>query len=162
MIATVSDRDLPAFDCYRVLGVATTATTTDIEAAFRIAAKRDHPDLHEDAPRSTLRMQQLNVARQWLTDPERRARYDEARGLRPPGGRSIDLPDIDPLGSWSGTSDEERSGSMTGPILASLASMVLLMMIFLGLGSWLTLGIALVAGIVLLYGLVLTILGAVG
>jgi hypothetical protein len=51
---------------------------------------------------------------------------------------------------------------MTGPILASLASMVLLMMIFLGLGSWLTVGIALVAGIVLLYGLVLTILGAVG
>ena len=155
----MSDRDLPAFDCYRVLGVAVSATTDEIEVAFRSAAKRDHPDLHEDAAGATLRMQRLNLARSWLTDPQRRARYDEARGLRAVGRGRTDLPEIDPLGSWPDRPGEHRSDSMAGPILASLASMVLLMMIFLGLGSWLTVGIALAAGVVLVYGLVLTILG---
>jgi hypothetical protein len=159
----VSDRDLPAFDCYRVLGVAASATEADIEAAFRAAAKRDHPDLHVDSDAATLRMQRLNIAREWLTDPDRRARYDEARGLRALGRRPVDLPDTDRLGSWPTVSgDGYRPDSMTGPILASLASMVLLMMIVLGLSSILTVGIALAAGVVLVYGLVLTILGAAG
>jgi len=164
----VPDRDLPTFDCYRVLGVPITATTTEIEAAFRAAAKRDHPDLHEDAAGATLRMQRLNIARAWLTDPDRRARYDVARGVRgvrpagetPGGGGRVDLPDNDPLGPWPDTLVPERRSSQAGPVMASVALMVLITMVFVGSGSLITAAIAVGALVVLLFGVLLTILGA--
>lgn len=165
------DRDLPTFDCYRVLGVPVTATLAEIEAAFRAAAKRDHPDLHEDAAGATLRMQRLNVARAWLTDADRRARYDDARGVRgargvrpageaPGGGGRVDLQDIDPLGPWPDTLVPERRGSQAGPVMASVALMVLITMVFVGSGSLITAAIAVGALVVLLFGVLLTILGA--
>ncbi len=155
------DRDLPSFDCYGVLGVPITATTTEIEAAFRAAAMREHPDVSPDPAAATLRMQRLNVARDWLTDPERRSRYDAARGVRPVGGRAADLPDLDPLGPWSTDAlQPERRGSQAGPVLASIALMVLITMVFLGTNSLVTAAVAVAAMAVLLFGVVLTILGA--
>jgi hypothetical protein len=156
----VPDRDLPAFDCYGALGVPTSATTADIEAAFRAAAKREHPDLHADAALATLRMQRLNVARDWLVDPERRGRYDAARGVRRIGGAAVDLPEIDPLGAWPGPPDIERRGSMAGPTMASVALMVLITMLFVGAGSLLAAAIAVAAIVVLVFGVLLTVLGA--
>jgi curved DNA-binding protein CbpA len=156
----VSDRDLPAFDCYRVLGVPVSASLTEIEAAFRAAAKREHPDLHEDAAAATVRMQRLNVARAWLTDPDRRARYDAARGLRQTGGQAEDLPDLDPLGPWPDAIGDERRGSQVGPVMASIALMVLITMIFVGATSLVAALIAVTAVVALAVGVVLTILGA--
>ncbi len=157
----MSDRDLPAFDCYGAIGVEVTASLVEIEAAFRAAAKREHPDLRADATDATLRMQRLNVARAWLTDPERRARYDAARGVRPIGGTPVDLPAIDPLGPWLTTDLPERHGTMAGPTIASIALMVLITMIFIGSGSLIAAAIAVAAIVVLLFGVVLTILGAI-
>jgi curved DNA-binding protein CbpA len=161
----VPDRDLPSFDCYRALGVPVSATSAEIEAAFRAAAKRDHPDLHEDAAAATLRMQRLNVARDWLTDPGRRARYDAARGVRPVGGAVtggvvFDPPDIDAFGPWQTDALPERRGSQAGPIMASIALMVLITMVFVGSTSLLAAAIAVAATIVLVIGAALTILGA--
>lgn len=162
IIATVSDRDLPAFDCYRTLGVPVTASSAEIEAAFRAAAKREHPDLRADAAEATQRMQRLNIAREWLTDPIRRERYDAARGVRPVGGAPVDLPDIDPLGAWPSTTVEDvRPRSMAGPTMASIALMVLITMIFVGSGSLLAAAIAVAAIVVLAFGVLLTLFGAV-
>jgi curved DNA-binding protein CbpA len=161
----VPDRDLPSFDCYRALGVPVSATSAEIEVAFRAAAKRDHPDLHEDAAAATLRMQRLNVARDWLTDPGRRARYDAARGLRPVGGPSAggvvaDPSDLDPFGPWEADALPERRGSQAGPIMASIALMVLITMVFVGSTSLLAAAIAVAAMVMLVIGATLTILGA--
>lgn len=59
-------------DHYATLGVAQDASLDDIKRAYRRAARHAHPDRggsHE-------RMQSLNKAKDVLTDPERRARYD--------------------------------------------------------------------------------------
>jgi DnaJ-class molecular chaperone len=163
----VPDRDLPSFDCYRTLGVPATATVDEIEAAFRAAAKREHPDLHEDAAAATLRMQRLNVARDWLTDPIRRARYDAARGVGPvgvaaTGGLVFDPSDVDAFGSWQSDALPEQRGSHAGPVMASIALMVLITMVFVGSTSLLAAAIAVAAMVVLVIGAALTIRGAGG
>jgi hypothetical protein len=59
-------------DHYATLGVAPDASVDDIKRAYRRAARHAHPDRggsHE-------RMQSLNEAKDVLTDPARRARYD--------------------------------------------------------------------------------------
>ena len=60
---------------YRLLGVPSNATNDQIVAAFRRRALQHHPDKGGD-PRV---MQQLNEAKNKLTDPELRRAYDAAR-----------------------------------------------------------------------------------
>lgn len=154
------DRDLPAFDCYGVLDVPVTASRHEIEAAFRAAAMREHPDVSPDPAAATARMQRLNVARDWLTDVERRSRYDAARGVRSVGGVVADLPDFDPLDPWPTSLPPERRGSQVGPAVASIALMVLITLVFVGSNSLLAAAIGGAAVVGLLVGAVLTILGA--
>ena len=70
---------IPAFDLYFELEVHDRASTETIEAAYRSLAKRNHPDTSTDREAAAHRMVRLNVARDWLTDSERRARYDATR-----------------------------------------------------------------------------------
>ncbi|MET1231546.1 MAG: DnaJ domain-containing protein [Candidatus Limnocylindrales bacterium] len=72
---------IPDFDLYAELGVAPDADPDAIRSAHREAVRSAHPDVlaGEDADEDLAK--RLNVARDWLTDPARRARYDEARGL---------------------------------------------------------------------------------
>jgi hypothetical protein len=64
----------PTDDLYARLAVAATATTGEIEASWRELMKLHHPDVA--GPLSTALAQRINVARDWLVDGERRARYD--------------------------------------------------------------------------------------
>lgn len=62
---------------YEALNLAPNATVKEIEQAYRQLARRVHPDFHPDqADASEGRMKVLNLIRDTLTDPERRARYD--------------------------------------------------------------------------------------
>ena len=65
---------LPPFDLYAELEVSDQATPAVIEAAYRALVKRYHPDV--TASGDDERIKRLNVARDWLLDPSRRARYD--------------------------------------------------------------------------------------
>ena len=65
----------PDFDLYLELEVSPTASQPTIEAAFRSLAKRYHPDVAADGA-TAARMKRLNLARDWLLDPVRRADYD--------------------------------------------------------------------------------------
>lgn len=60
-------------DLYEVLGVGRDATKAEIEAAYREAARKSHPDHGGDAAR----FRAVTAARELLVCPERRARYDE-------------------------------------------------------------------------------------
>ena len=62
---------------YEALNLKHEATVDEIEQAYRLLARKVHPDFHQDdANVSEDRMKMLNLIRDTLTDPERRARYD--------------------------------------------------------------------------------------
>ena len=64
-------------DYYEVLGVDKTATDEDIKRAYRKKAKECHPDLHPDDKTAVDRFKELNEANEVLSDPDKRARYDQ-------------------------------------------------------------------------------------
>jgi curved DNA-binding protein CbpA len=65
---------------YDVLQVSPWCEPEVIQAAYRALARARHPDLNRDADAEE-RMRRLNVAYQTLSDPSRRARYDEELAL---------------------------------------------------------------------------------
>ncbi|MFD1587412.1 DnaJ domain-containing protein [Halorientalis brevis] len=60
---------------YEVLGVDDDATTEEIESAYRAKVKETHPDV-SDAPDAEARFKRITRAKEVLTDPDLRARYD--------------------------------------------------------------------------------------
>ena len=63
-------------DPYRVLGLRPGATMAEINRAYRSLAKRVHPDLNPHDPDRFLRFDEIRQARDRLSDPRRRARYE--------------------------------------------------------------------------------------
>ena len=64
-------------DYYEVLGVPKTASAEDIKKAYRKLAKECHPDLHPNDKTAEARFKELNEANEILSDPDKRARYDQ-------------------------------------------------------------------------------------
>lgn len=75
---------LPSDDLYARLGVPADASAEAIEVAWRGLLRRHHPDVAGDEGLDATK--RINVAHDWLSDPELRARYDAARQT-PDGGR---------------------------------------------------------------------------
>jgi len=65
-------------DLYEILQVSPRADPAVIEAAYRVLARRYHPD-RSRVPDATSRMARLNAAWELLRDPDRRAAYDHER-----------------------------------------------------------------------------------
>jgi len=70
-------------DYYQTLGVAREAAADDIRKAFRKLARKYHPDVSKE-PGAEARMKEVNEAYAVLSDPEKRAAYDQlGRNYRP-------------------------------------------------------------------------------
>lgn len=69
--------DLP--DYYATLGLDKRCTEEQIRTAYRLLAKRVHPDVNGQSTEATLRAQELNAAFEVLRDPDRRSAYDRER-----------------------------------------------------------------------------------
>ncbi|HXX30203.1 MAG TPA: molecular chaperone DnaJ [Myxococcaceae bacterium] len=66
-----------AEDYYRVLGVARAASPEEIKKAYRRLAKKHHPDVNPGNRAAEEKFKQVSAAFEVLSDPKKRALYDE-------------------------------------------------------------------------------------
>lgn len=73
-------------DHYATLGLHRTCSVADIRKAYRLLAKRHHPDVNPGSADAMARIQALNEAYEVLCDPAARQAYDQelARAPQPP------------------------------------------------------------------------------
>src|SRR5512143_3346594 len=87
-------------DCYEVLGVPRGASADEIKKAYRRLARKHHPDVNPTDKTADARFKELNEANAVLSDPEKRARYDQlganwkaGTDFTPPPGWQVPRPD---------------------------------------------------------------------
>ncbi len=78
-------------DLYDVLGVSTNASPEEIKKAYRRLAKQYHPDANQGNPQAEQKFKEVSGAHEVLSDPKKRAQYDQMRtfggaGFGPGGG----------------------------------------------------------------------------
>jgi len=72
-------------DYYKTLGVSRDATAEEIKKAYRRLARKYHPDVSKET-NAEQKMKEVNEANAVLSDPEKRAAYDQlgqGRGFQP-------------------------------------------------------------------------------
>lgn len=64
-------------DYYEVLGVSKTASDADIKKAFRVLAKKYHPDMNPGDKEAEAKFKEAQEAYAVLSEPEKRKQYDQ-------------------------------------------------------------------------------------
>ncbi len=64
-------------DYYRTLGIPRSASQAEIKKAFRKLARESHPDKHPGDSGAERRFKEINEANAVLSDPAKRAKYDQ-------------------------------------------------------------------------------------
>ncbi len=86
---------------YDILGVAKSASSTDIKSAYRKLARKYHPDLNKDDKNAAEKFKEASLAYEILGDEEKRKKYDnnEIDADGKPTGFSAGFGNSDPFGN---------------------------------------------------------------
>ena len=68
---------MPHRDLYDILGVSRSASAEEIKKAYRRLAKKHHPDVNPGNKQAEEKFKEVTAAFEVLSDPKRRALYDE-------------------------------------------------------------------------------------
>jgi len=108
-------------DYYARLGVARNATPDQIKKAYRGQARRYHPDVSQEGD-AEQRMREVNEAYVVLSDPDKRAAYDQLAAQRevggtPPVGKDAARPrkPAEAAQAYADTAARTSTGGPTGP-----------------------------------------------
>ncbi|MGY6274101.1 DnaJ C-terminal domain-containing protein [Methylomonas sp. MgM2] len=106
-------------DYYQTLGVKPDASLEEVKKAFRKLARKYHPDVSKE-PDAESRMKEVNEAYAVLSDPEKRAAYDQlGRGYRS-GQEFRPPPDWDAGFEFSGRGVDPREAAEFSDFFAEL------------------------------------------
>ena len=68
-------------DFYKTLGVSEKATEAELKSAYRVLAKKYHPDVNAGDAKAAERFKEIGEAYSVLSDPEKRKHYDQMRRI---------------------------------------------------------------------------------
>lgn len=113
-------------DYYEVLGVGKSAGDDEIKKAYRVLAKKYHPDVNPGDKQAEAKFKEINEAYEVLSDPEKKAKYDQfghaafdptAGGAGGYGGGFEGFGDIgDIFGSFFGGGFGSQQTRRNGPV----------------------------------------------
>ncbi|XP_050691521.1 J domain-containing protein-like [Eriocheir sinensis] len=72
----LSPEDKKANNFYTILGCDPSSSVEQIQTEYKVRALQFHPDKNPDDAEAEARFQELQVAKETLTDPEKRTQYD--------------------------------------------------------------------------------------
>ena len=106
-------------DYYEILGVGRSASADEIRNAFRVNARKYHPDINKD-PDAEDKFKEINEAYQVLSDPDKRAAHKscvlrvEADDTRPDDHEARNNRGLCPSGIWTASSPSAPSADRKG------------------------------------------------
>lgn len=92
-----------ATDHYATLGISKTASSEEVQKAYRKLARKYHPDMNPDDATAKKKFQEVQSAFEVLSDPDKRKRYDQFGS------------DFESMGGGPGGGPRWRSTNSSGP-----------------------------------------------